>query len=133
MTASARVLLDTSVLIDLERIAPGQHVEAEAMVSAITIAELAFGLDTDDPVQRQARADRYIMVLSEMEVLPFDVAAAKTYGTLAALVRRAGRDPRPRRMDLQIAAIAASHKLPLLTRNAGDLAGLEQLLDVVAV
>lgn len=133
MTASARVLLDTSVIIDLERIEPGEHVEAEALVSAISIAELAYGLDIDDPVQRQARTDRYIAVLSELVVLPFDLAAAKSYGTLAALVRRAGRDPRPRRMDLQIAATAARYELPLLTRNAGDFAGLEQMLDVIAV
>lgn len=133
MSSSARVLLDTSVVIDLERTDLGEHVEAVAVVSAVSVAELAYGLDIDDPVQRQARTDRYVAVLSEMEVLAFDVAAAKIYGTLAALVRRTGRDPRPRRMDLQIAATAASHGLPLLTRNAGDFAGLERVVDVVAV
>lgn len=133
MTGFARVLLDTSVLIDLEQVDLGDHVEAEALVSAISIAELAYGLDNDDPVQRQARTERYVAVLSELVVLPFDVTSAKIYGTLAALVRRAGRDPRPRRLDLQIAATAASHGLPLFTRNARDLADLERVLDVVAV
>ncbi len=133
MTASSRVLLDTSVIIDLEQVELGGYVGAEALVSAISIAELAYGLDIDDPVQRQARTERYIAVLSELEVLPFDVASAKTYGTLAALVRRGGRDPRPRRLDLQIAATAASRQLPLLTRNTGDFANLERMLDVIAV
>ncbi len=133
MSNAARVLLDTSAVIDLERIDLGEHVAAEATVSAISIAELAYGLDIDDPVQRQARTDRYVAVLSGMEVLAFDLAAARIYGTLAALVRHAGRSPRPRRMDLQIAATAASHGLPLLTRNAADFAGLERVLDVIAV
>lgn len=133
MTGFARVLLDTSVLIDLEQVDLGEHVEAEALVSAISLAELGYGLDIDDPVQRQARTERYVAVLSELGVLPFDVTSAKIYGTLAALVRRAGRDPRPRRLDLQIAATAASNALPLLTRNARDFADLERVLDVVAV
>ncbi len=34
-------------------------------------------------------------------------------------------------MDLQIAATAARHGLPLLTRNGRDFAGLESALDVV--
>lgn len=35
---------------------------------------------------------------------------------MAAVVRRAGRNSRPRRMDLQIAATAAAHSIPLATR-----------------
>jgi predicted nucleic acid-binding protein len=63
--------------------------------------------------------------------LAFDIPAAKIYGTLAALVRRSGRNPRPRRMDLQIAATAAAHRLPLLTKNIVDFAGLERVVDVI--
>lgn len=37
-------------------------------------------------------------------MLHFDVAAPDIYGTMAAVIRRAARNPRPRRMDLQIAA-----------------------------
>ncbi len=70
-------------------------------------------------------------ILDRFEVLPFDVSAAEYYGTLAALVGRHGRSPRPRRLDLQIAATAARHGLKLLTRNGGDFAGLESALDVV--
>jgi hypothetical protein len=50
---------------------------------------------------------------------------------LASLVRRRGRNPRPRPMDLQIAATAARHGLALLTRNASDFTGLEPALAVV--
>ena len=56
---------------------------------------------------------------------------AEYYGALASLVRQNGRNPRPRRMDLQIAATAARHGLMLLTRNGSDFAGLESALAVV--
>lgn len=45
----------------------------------------------------------------------------------------ANRDPRPRRLDLMIAAIASSRGLPLYTRNANDFSHLEGTVDVVVV
>jgi predicted nucleic acid-binding protein len=36
-------------------------------------------------------------------------------------------------MDLQIAATAAVHSIPLITRHLGGFTGLERLLDVVVV
>jgi predicted nucleic acid-binding protein len=50
---------------------------------------------------------------------------------LAALVRQRGRNPRPRGLELQIAATAARHGLMLLTRNGKDFAGLQSALEVV--
>lgn len=52
---------------------------------------------------------------------------------MVSLVVAAGRDPRPRRMDLMIASIASVRGLPLFTRNAEDFTGLEDVLTVVAV
>jgi len=133
MTASKprRALLDTSVVIDF----PAAHVAKvadEVAVSAVTIGELQYGvIAADDPLTQMYRRRRVQAILDRFEVLPFDVATAEYYGTLAALVRQHGRDPRPRRMDLQIAATAARHGLMLLTRNGRDFAGLESALDVV--
>jgi predicted nucleic acid-binding protein len=45
----------------------------------------------------------------------------------------ANRDPKPRRMDLMIAAIASTRGLPLYTRNSKDLVGLADMLQVVEV
>jgi len=42
-------------------------------------------------------------------------------------------EPSRRVADLFIAAIAAAHYLPLFTRNADDLRGLETVIDVVSV
>lgn len=127
------VLLDTCVVIRLEKFDLGDLADAQPFLSAVTIAELGFGLDTDDPIERFARAERYYAALERFEVLPFDVKAAKVYGQMAALVRRMGRSPRPRRMDLQIAATAAANGMPVLTSNVKDFVGIERLVEVVPV
>lgn len=45
----------------------------------------------------------------------------------------AGRNPRPRRMDLLIAAVAAANRVPLVTRNGSDFAELREMLQVIAL
>lgn len=128
------VLLDTSVVIDYEKIDLGSFQGSTALVSAVTVGELAYGVGTtDDPVKRLTRSERYHAALEAFGVLDFDLAAARQYGLLAALVQQAGRNPRPRRLDLQIAATAAAHGLPLLTRNPDDFKGTERLVEVLAV
>jgi len=127
------VLLDTSVIIDLARLDLGDFASTPPLTSAVCVAELGFGLDVDDPVKRAVRTERYYAVLDQFEILPFDLAAAKQYAVLTSLVRRAGRDPRPRRMDLQIAATAVAHSVPLLTRNGDDFVGLDRLLDLLSI
>ncbi|MCL1922662.1 MAG: hypothetical protein FWG15_02120, partial [Propionibacteriaceae bacterium] len=62
-----------------------------------------------------------------------DGEAATVFGELAALVLATGRHPRPRRMDLMIAATAAVRRLPLYTANPHDFTGLEAVLTVVPV
>lgn len=126
-------LLDTSVVIDLENIDLGEWASTQPIISAVTVGELSYGADTNDPVQRLARSQRLRSILTGYEVLPFGRAEAELYGVLAALVRRVGRDPRPRRMDLQIAATAGAASLPLITRNGRDFTGIEATVDIVSV
>lgn len=124
-------MLDTSVVIDFPATQVAEAVD-EVAVSAVTIGELHFGVTAAaNPLIQMFRRQRVQATLDRFEVLPFDVAAAEYYGTLAALVRRHGRNPRPRPIDLQIAATAARHGLVLLTRNGRDFAGLESAVDVV--
>ncbi|PZS23147.1 MAG: VapC toxin family PIN domain ribonuclease, partial [Pseudonocardiales bacterium] len=59
MNRAVRVLLDTSVIIDLAGVELGVHESAEPAVSAVSLGELAFGLDIDDPIERRARTERY--------------------------------------------------------------------------
>jgi predicted nucleic acid-binding protein len=125
------VLLDTSVVIDVDQLDFDGLQDLTPVVSAITIGELAFGADLGaNPEGRRARMRR---ILDQYEVLPYGVEEAKFYGALATLVRAAGRNPRPRRLDLQIAATAAAARVPLLTTNPDDFVGIGALVDVVPV
>ncbi|MGH3613006.1 MAG: PIN domain-containing protein [Pseudonocardia sp.] len=126
-------VLDTCALIDLEFLDLGVFTGRLSLVSAITVGELASGVDIGDAAQQAARAEVLRDTLASFEVLPFGVEEAKLYGVLATLVRATGRNPRPRRLDLQIAATAAAARLPLLTCNPDDFVGVERLVDVVTV
>ena len=125
-----RALLDTSVLLGP---AP-EPIEGELAISSASLAELHFGvLVARTQEQRAERLRRLGVIERTFAALPVDAAVAREYGRLAAAVAESGRQPRARVMDLLIAATAASHGARLYTRNAADLAGLEGLLDVVAV
>ncbi|HEY2764360.1 MAG TPA: PIN domain-containing protein [Pseudonocardiaceae bacterium] len=135
MTAPiARALLDTSALIDLLQGKALSAIVSDAAVSAVSLGELHYGVAvTDDPVVALQRRKRIEALRASFDVLPFDAEAAEQYGLLSNLVYRAGRDPRPRRMDLQIAATAMRFELPLVTRNAKDLRHLERVLVIINV
>ena len=129
-----RGLIDTSVIIDLERIAPAD-LPAEMAVSAISMAELAAGPHaTADPAERARRQDRLQRAEATFEPLPVDTAVARAYGRVYAAVGAAGRKARGRRaVDLFIAATAVAAGLPLYTRNPADFSGLSEILEVVPV
>ncbi len=129
-----RGLIDTSVVIDLDRIDPA-NLPAEIAVSAITMAELAAGPHaTTEAAERARRQDRLQRAETTFEPLPVDGAVARAYGRVYAAVVAAGRKARGRRAaDLLIAATAIAAGLPLYTRNPDDFAGLSSLLDIVAV
>lgn len=129
-----RGLIDTSVLIDLERIEPGA-LPFELAVSVITMAELSAGPHaTGDPAERARRQERLQRAEATFEPVPVDAAVARAYGRVYAAVAAAGRKARGRRMaDLLIAATAIAADVPLYTRNPDDFAGLADLLEIIAV
>lgn len=130
----AQGVLDTSVIIDLEHLQPTQ-LPLESAISAISMAELAAGPHaTADPVERARRQDRLQRAEAAFDPLPFDVEASRAYGRVYSAVVSAGRTARgARAVDLMIAATACSLHLPLFTRNPDDFAGLEDLVEIIAV
>ena len=133
MAEPSRGLLDTSVVIDLERIDP-DRLPDESAIAAVTLAELAAGPHaTRDEDERARRQDRLQWAATTWDPLPFDTDAARLYGRVFAAVRAAGRAARPRLADLLIAATTASSGLPLYTRNPNDFTGLEQILTVKTI
>jgi hypothetical protein len=108
--------------------------EGELAISAASLAELHFGvLVAADPAVRAQRLRRLSEFQRRFDPLPVDDSVAASYGELAAAVAARGRQPRTRVMDLLIAATAHAHGARLYTRNAADLAGLDHLVEVVAV
>ena len=107
----------------------------EMAISAITVAELAAGphLVAVNPVEAARRQARLQEVESILEPLPFDAAAARSYGLVGAAVVREGRKPRSRFADLLIAATAHANRLDLYTRNGGDFTGLDGLVRVLNI
>jgi len=126
-------VLDTCAYIDLG-VVDAASLPAVPEITSVTLAELHQGVAmAKDPNVRAARTEVLGAALVEFDPLPFDGEAAARYGSLVGSVVAAGRDPRPRRMDLMIAAIASSRGLPLYTRNADDFKGLDGLVDVVEI
>lgn len=126
-------VLDTCTYIDLDLLDPAE-LPAVPELTAVTVAELQQGVAiAKDPAARAARIEKLGAAVADFDPLPFDGDAAARYGTLVALTIAAQRDPRPRRMDLMIAAIASSRGLALYTRNPDDFIGLESAVAVVAV
>jgi len=125
-----KAVLDTSVLIATDV----PELEGELAISAASLAELHFGvLVTTDANVRAERLRRLSMLQRSFDALAIDDDVAVSYGQLAAATVAAGRQPRSRVMDLLIAATAHAHAARLYTRNAADLAGLDDLIEIVSV
>jgi len=86
-----------------------------------------------DPVEAARRQARLQEVEAKFEPIPFDAAAARSYGLVAAAALGKGPHPRARFADLLIAATAHTHHLDLYTRNTADFDGLEELVRVIGV
>jgi toxin FitB len=127
------IVLDTNVVSEALRPTPSKKVlewlRAEPSVglfiTAITEAELLYGLALLQDGGRQRDLEAAILpILSEDfagRILPFDSAAAREFGDIAANRRRIGRpisEP-----DARIAAIARSRGAALATRNIGGFTG----------
>jgi len=129
-----RGLLDTSVVIDLEKL-DASRLPLEVAVSAVTMAELAAGPHAaTDPDERGRRQDRLQRAEAAFDPLPFDGDAARAYGRVFASVVAAGRKARgARAVDLLIAATALAGDLPIYTRNGRDFQAIDDLVDVIVV
>lgn len=126
-------ILDTSVVIDLTSIDDRVLLE-ESAITAVTLAELAAGPHaTHDAIERSIRQERLQWAEATFDAVPFDTAAARSYGRMYALVRAGRRQPRGRLADLMIASIAAVHHLPLYTRNPADFTGLDSMISVTTI
>jgi len=126
-------LLDTSVVVGLGGITDSADLPSRCFVSAITLAELSVGpLVARNDTDRIARQSVLQQVEADFDPIPFDAAAARAFGRVAAELRASGRKASARAYDALIAATAVAQGLPVYTRNPDDFAGIDALT-VVAV
>lgn len=124
MTLKPRYLLDTNICIYLMKHHPPQVASrfaaccvGEVLISAITAAELEYGVVASGPDADGNRAALTRFVL-EVPVAPFDGAAAHAYGPVRLTSRERHRDA----LDKLIAAHALALGVTLVTNNPSDFA-----------
>ena len=131
--AASRGILDTSTVIRLREITDPALLPRAPLITAITLAELSVGpLVASDERERAARQAHLQQAEADFDPLPFDTAAARAFGQVAASLRRAGRKPAARAYDAMIAAIAIANQVPVYTCNTDDFRDIDAL-EVVAV
>jgi len=122
-----KYLLDTNAVIHAIRGRPSSvrsRLDAEGparvAVSAITVADLAYGAVKSD---RAGRHELFAAFLEPYEVLPFDSDAAYQHGTLRHQLRHQPIGER----DLFIAAIAHVRGLTVVTANRREFDRVPEL------
>lgn len=124
----ARGLLDTSTLLLLPRLRDVTALPAQPLISTITLAELSVGpLVAGNEEERAARQAHLQQAEADFDPIPFDAAAARAFGQVAASLRRAGHKPAERSYDAMIAAVAVANDLPLHTCNPDDFTAIDRL------
>ena len=84
------------------------------LITAVTVSELVFGAHRSERLaENLALVDELLEIVT---VLPFDTTAARRHAELKDILRRAGMPLAE--LDLQIASIALSRGLPLVTHNS---------------
>jgi len=127
---NARYMLDTNICIYLMKHQPPQ-VRArfaecfvgDVVISAITLAELEFGVACSGPstARNQAALES---LLDDILVAPFEAGAARAYGPLRAAHRKRQRDA----LDKLIASHALSMGVTLVTNHEADFRGYDGLI-----
>ena len=127
MTVDPVGVLDTSTLVLIDRVDP-ETLPEEPVITAVTLAELSVGpLVAWSSAERVARQARLQQTEASFEPLPFDAQSARSFGGVAASLRRSGRKTAARAFDAMIAATAIANGLPVYTCNPRDFEGIDGL------
>lgn len=129
------VLLDTSVLSEPLKQRPhagiaewvASTVESGAFTASVVVHEIAYGVARLPAGRRRTRlATRTAQLLDLVDVLPYDVEAARWHASERARLEAIGLTPSY--VDSQIAAVAASRGLRLATLNPRHFQHLDVIL-----
>jgi len=127
-------LLDSNILSEPARLKPDDNVlqqlaehDGEYATAAIVWHELVFGCELLAVSKRKKQLQSYLAMLlaNGLIVLPYDQAAADWYAKERARLQRQGLACAY--ADGEIAAIAVSQNLTLVTRNTKDFDSFQNL------
>lgn len=129
-----RYLLDTNVLSQPVKLTPNERVlrrwrehAADLTTAAPVWNELLFGLYRLPVSKRRDRFEHYLeeVLRPSLSILPYDAKAAEWHAAERARLGRAGKSPSF--VDGQIAAIAKTRDLVLVTQNVRHFTEFEGL------
>lgn len=127
-------LLDSNILSEPARLKPDDNVlqqladhDGEYATAAIVWHELVYGCELLAVSKRKKQLQSYLAMLlaNGLIVLPYDQAAADWYAKERARLQRQGKTCAY--ADGEIAAIAVSQNLTLVTRNTKDFDSFQNL------
>lgn len=127
-------LLDSNILSEPARLQADERVlyqladhDGEYATTAIVWHELVYGCELLSESKRKKQLQSYLAMLlaNGLIVLPFDQAAADWYAKERARLQKQGKTCAY--ADGEIAAIAVSQNLTLVTRNTKDFSGFQDL------
>ena len=118
---SPKYMLDTNMCIYLMKNQPAQVAErfaqcyvGEVVISAITFAELSYGVSVSADPRREAK--NLSSLVEDIPVAPFDELAGTMYGPIRLATRESKKD----HLDKLIAAHSKALSVTLVTNNLKD-------------
>ena len=118
-----KYMLDTNIYIYLMKHQPPEVRErfaqcfvGDVVISAVTLAELEFGIACSNPSAQESNRSALESLLEDIMVAPFEAQAAKAYGPIRATYKDRNRDA----LDKLIASHAVALGVTLVTNNEAD-------------
>ena len=99
------------------------HAINDICISAITLAELNYGVEKSRLVEKNRMA--LLNFLAPFEILPFTSSASVSYGKIRAFLEKNGQTIGP--YDMLIAAHALSESMSLVTNNTKEFMRIPDL------
>jgi tRNA(fMet)-specific endonuclease VapC len=118
-----KYMLDTNICTYLMKHQPPEVRErfaqcfvGDVVISAVTLAELEFGIACSSPSAQESNWSALESLLEDIMVAPFEAQAAKAYGPIHATYKDRNRDA----LDKLIASHAIALGVTLVTNNEAD-------------
>ena len=118
-----KYMLDTNICIYLMKHQPPEVRErfaqcfvGDVVISAVTLAELEFGIACSSPSAQESNRSALESLLEDIMVAPFEAQAAKAYGPIRATYKDRNRDA----LDKLIASHSVALGVTLVTNNEAD-------------